>query len=133
MDSSFRGFVLPGTTPYQAAWRPALRVLFPLMYQVQAALTPLSRISCRVSKSALSISVPMSLRYRELYRIRSEVSLGEYWWFHRSDWVWFAKPNTISVRLNSFMLKPNTSLPLKALRYTRSFSPAIQLSFPFRS
>ena len=66
MDSSFRGFVLPGTTPNQAACRPAFRVLFPSMYQVQAVLTPLSRISCRVSKSALSISVPMSLRYKEL-------------------------------------------------------------------
>ena len=63
----------------------------------------------------------------------SEVNLGENWWFQRSDWVWFAKPKTISLRLNSCMLKPNTSLPLNALRYTRSFSPATQLSLPFRS
>ena len=63
----------------------------------------------------------------------SEVTRGEYTWFHRSDWVWFAKPKTISERLNSCMLNPNTSFPLNAERYTRSFSPATQLSFPFRS
>ncbi len=65
--------------------------------------------------------------------MRSEVRREPYTWFQRRDWVWFANPKTISLRLNSCMLNPNTSFPLKAERYTRSFSPAIQLSFPLRS